>query len=166
MNTCHTLARSSVNMRWLETLQNREHLHFRWQEICREQRDERWCNLSRSPEPPQLSAYDQRKPSDPMPCLLPSTGGVARWDEMRWDEMMRSLSAGPPGERSWMRQWQSNMLHFSTLLRSQFVGILKAGATRQTRRKKNFTPTIQIAVCVLQVSWINEFLARWSGKGK
>ena len=55
-------------------------------EICRENRywlsvhlqwtvqDERWCSPPRDPQPQNLSAYDQRKPADPMPCLLPSSG--------------------------------------------------------------------------------------------
>ena len=38
----------------------------------------RWSCVQFAPRArtPKLSAYDQRKLSDPMPCLLPSSGGV------------------------------------------------------------------------------------------
>ena len=75
------------------------------------------------------------------------------WNEMGWWD--DALSAKPPGERSSMRQWPSNMLHFSTLLSSQHVNI-KHPHWRQWQRRKKSHAHDSNAVCVLAgVSFMN-----------
>ena len=58
------------------------------------------CSLRREPVRPKLSAFDQRKPTDPKPCSPPSNGGAEPANEK---SRIRTSSEGTGSVTSWQK---------------------------------------------------------------